>query len=68
MKIVMAGSAEDQGLAATSSHDLDPEWLFPPIILVQVFEGPDMMDLDLCGESGRLTDFTGLCQESLFQF
>ena len=43
MQIVMAGSAENQCLAATSSHDLDPEWLFPTVIGVQVFESPDMV-------------------------
>jgi len=63
MQIVMAGSAEHQRLAATSSHDLDPERLFPTIIGVQVFECPDMMDFDLCGESGGPTDFTDLRQE-----
>ncbi len=66
MKIVMAGSAENQRLAATCSHDLDPEWLFPTIIGVQVFECPNMMDFDLCGESGGPTDFTDLCQEPPF--
>ena len=39
MKIVMAGSAEHQRLAATSSHDLDPERLFPALIMFQVFKG-----------------------------
>ena len=68
MQIVMAGSAENQRLAVTSSHDLDPEGLFPTIIGVQVFESPDMMDFDLCCESGGLTDFTDLRQEPLFQF
>ena len=66
MQIVMAGSAENQRLAATSSHDLDPEWLFPTIILFQVFECPNMMDFDLCCESGGLTDFTDLRQEPPF--
>ena len=68
MQIVMAGSAENQRLAATGSHDLDPEGLFPTIIGVQVFESPDMMDFDLCCEAGGLTDFTDLRQEPLFQF
>ena len=66
MKIVMAGSAENQGLATTCSHDLDPEWLFPSIIGVQVFECPNMMDFDLCGESGCPTDFADLRQEPPF--
>jgi hypothetical protein len=43
MKIVMAGSAKNQRLAATSSHDLDPEGLFPAIIVFQVFECPNMV-------------------------
>ena len=43
MQIVMAGSAENQRLAATCSHDLDPEGLFPTIIGVQVFECPNMV-------------------------
>ncbi len=68
MKIVMTGSAENQRLAATSSHDLYPEWLFPAIVSFQVFECPDMMDFDLFCQVGCLTDFTDLCQESLFQF
>src|SRR6266496_4884976 len=68
MKIVMAGSAENQRLAATSSHDFDPEWLFPTIIFVQVLESPDMMDFDLCCESSCFTDFTDLRQEPPFQF
>ena len=68
MKIVMAGSAENQRFAATGSHDLDPEGLFPTIIGVQVFESPDMMDFDRCCQGGSLTDFTNLRQESLFQF
>ena len=66
MQIVMAGSAENQRLAATGSHDLDPEGLFPTIRGVQVFESPDMMDFDLCCEAGGLTDFTDLRQEPLF--
>ena len=68
MKIVMAASAENQRLAATGCHDLDPEWLLPPIISLQVFERPNMMDFDLRRQVSRLTDFTDLCQESLFQF
>ena len=68
MQIVMAGSAENQRLAVTGSHDLDPEGLFPTIIGVQVFESPDMMDFDRCCQGGSLTDFTNLRQESLFQF
>ncbi len=43
MKIVMAGSAKNQRLAATSSHDLDPEGLFPAIIVFQVFQCPNMV-------------------------
>ncbi len=68
MKIVMAGSAEDQRLAATSSHDLDPERLFPTIVLLQVFEGPDVMDFHLFGHAGGSADFANLCQESFFEF
>ena len=66
MKIVMAGPAENQRFAATSGHDLDPAWLFPAIISLQVFECPDMMDFDLCSESGCPTDFADLCQEPPF--
>ena len=68
MQIVMAGSAENQRLAATGSHDLDPEWLFPTIILFQVFECPNMMDLNLLRHAVYSTDFADLRQESLFQF
>src|SRR6266849_109470 len=68
MKIVMAGLAEHQRLAATGSHDLDPEWLLPTIVSFQVFECPNMMDFDLRCQMSCLTDFTDLCQESLFQF
>ena len=68
MKIVMAGSAENQRFAATGSHDPDPKWLLSALISVQVFECPNMMDFDRCCQGGSLTDFTNLRQESLFQF
>jgi len=68
MKIVMTGPAENQRFAATGSHDLDPEGFLPAIIWFQVFECPNMMDFDLCGQVSGLTDFTNLRQESLFHF
>ena len=43
----MANAAEDQGLAAAGGHPRDPfGWVFPPFG-VEVFEGPNVMHLDL---------------------
>ena len=39
----MAGTAEDQRLAMTGSHDLYPTRFFLALVLVQVFEGTDMV-------------------------
>src|SRR6266700_5129575 len=43
MEFPMAGTAEDQRLAMTGSHDLYPTRFFLALVLVQVFEGTDMV-------------------------
>jgi hypothetical protein len=65
MKVIMAGPAEHQRLAAAGSHDFHPDGLFSAIVSLQVFERPNVMNFNLFCLAGGLTDFTDLCQESL---
>ena len=64
----MAGTAKDQRFAMTGSHDLDPTRFLAAFVRVQVFEGTNMMDLDLVCHMGCPTVFAYLGQEPLFEF
>ena len=64
----MAGAAKNQCLAVTGSHDLYPTRLFFTLVLVQVFEGTDVVDLKVICHVGRPAMFAYLGQESLFEF
>jgi len=64
----MAGTAEDQRLAMTGSHDLYPTGFFLALVLVQVFEGTDMVDLKVICCVGRPAVFAYLGQQPLFEF
>ena len=56
----MAGAAKDQRFAMTGSHDLDPTRFFLAFVFVQVFEGTNMMDLNVVCHVGRPAVFAYL--------
>src|SRR5450631_1290520 len=64
----MTGSAKNQRLSFSCGHDLDPAWLLPTVIGLQIFQCPDVMHFYLISKAGCLTYFAYLCQESFFQF
>ena len=64
----MAGMAEDQGFPSAGSHDLNPLWLLSPGVLFQVFERPDVVNLDFLGHASYPALFAHLSQQSLFEF
>ena len=64
----MTGSAKNQRLSFSCGHNLDPAWLLPTVIGLQIFECPDVMHFYLISKAGCLTYFAYLCQESFFQF
>ena len=64
----MAGAAKNQRLAMTGSHDLHPTRLFLTLVLVQVFEGTDMVYLKLICPVGCPALFAYLSQKPLFEF
>ena len=68
LNIHMAGMAENQGFAATRSHNLNPERFLSTVVVFQVFERPDVMYLYLSGHAGYSALFTHLGEEPLFQF
>jgi hypothetical protein len=64
----MAGAAKNQRFAMTGSHHLHPTRLFLTLVLVQVFEGTDMVDLKVICHVGRPAMFAYLSQKPLFEF
>jgi hypothetical protein len=62
----MTGMAEDQCFASAGSHDLYPVWFLPAIILLQVFQSPDLMHFNLFSRAAGPAYLTDLRQESLF--
>ena len=60
--------AENQCFPAAASHDLDPLRLLSTCVLFQVFECPDMVNLDFIGHAGCPALFTLLGQEPFFEF
>ena len=65
MNVVMTASAEDQRFALARRHDFDPCRFLASLIFLKVFQGPNMMHLDVVTSPTILTD---LGQQSLFQF
>jgi len=64
MNVVVTGSTENQRFVLASRHDFYPCRFLSPIIFLKVFQGPNMMQLDVIRGPAVLT---GLSQESLFQ-
>ena len=56
----MAGAAKHQRFATTGGHDLHPTRFFLALVLVQVFEGTDMVDLKVICYVGRPAVFAYL--------
>ncbi len=51
MDVLVAGAADDKGLAVAGGHPRDPFGLVFPSPGVEVFEGTDMVHLDLVPRS-----------------
>lgn len=51
MDVLVADAADDEGLAAAGGHPPDPFGLVFPPLGVEVFEGTNMMHLDLVPRS-----------------
>ncbi len=64
----MAGMAEDQRFSPMGGHDLNPLWFLSTRVFFQVFECPDVMDLDFVRHASCPALFTYLGQEPLFEF
>ena len=64
----MAGVAKNQCFPLPGSHDLDPLRLLSTCVFLQVFERPDMMNLDCVGCASGSALFTYLGAQSLFEF
>ncbi len=62
MDAVVADAADDKGLAAARSHPRSPFRLVLPPLGVEVFEGPNMVHLNLFP---RTAEFAGVGQEPL---
>ena len=58
----MADAADDKGLAAARGHPRGPFWLVFPPLGVEVFEGTNVVHLDLVPRSAL---FAGVGQEPL---
>jgi hypothetical protein len=61
-------NAEDERLPSASGHDLNPLGLFSSIVLFQIFEWPDVVNVNFCGHAGCPALFVDLGQEPLFEF
>jgi hypothetical protein len=61
----MTRSTEDQGFPATRGHFSDPGRFVSTGIGGEVFEGSNMMHLDIAGGT---TQLTGIRQQALFEF
>ena len=68
VNVHMAGMTKNQCFPLPGSHDLDPLRLLSACVLLQVFECPDMMNLDCVGCAGCSALFTLLGQEPFFEF
>ncbi len=62
MDVLMAGAADDQGLAAACCHLLDPCGLLGPPLASEILEMPDVMHFDLLP---RATEFAGIGEKPL---
>lgn len=63
--VLVAGTADDKGLAAAGGHPQDPLRLWFPPVGVEIFQRPDVMHFDLVSRSA---EFAGIGQEPLDQF
>ena len=61
----MAGAADDEGLAVACGHPYGPFGLLLSPLGIEVFEGPDMVHLDLVS---RAAWFAGVGQKPLDEF
>ena len=61
----MTRSAEDERLSLERDHSLDPFWLWPSWVLMEVLHPSYVMYFDIFGASA---EFAGLCQEPLDEF
>ena len=64
LDVHMAHAADDQGLALAGNHHSDPCGLFGPPSALQVFQGPDVVDLDVFV---RAAELALVRQQSLLQ-
>ena len=62
MSVHVAGVTKNQGFSLAGSHDLDPLRLLSACVFFQVFESPDVMDLDLVRHAGCFALFAHLGQ------
>ena len=61
--ILVTRSTEEQRLALEGDHPLNPFWLWPSWIFVEVLHLAYMMDLYVLGAS---TQFAVICEEPLY--
>jgi hypothetical protein len=64
----MAGMAKNQRFPLAGSHDLDPLRLLSACVFFQVFERPNVMNLDSISGASCSTLFTHLGKEPFFEF
>ena len=63
--VLVTRSTEDQGFPATCGHLSHPGRFVPTGVPGEVFEGSNMMHLDVAGST---TQLTGVRQQAFFEF